>query len=278
MPFVERADGVSVHFQIDDFTDPWKDAPYILLQHGVGRSTRLWNSWIPYLARSFKVLRTDLRGCGQSSDLPANRPLKVEDYVGDLLAVMAHLNVASMHYCGDSFGGIIGQIFAATHPDRVRTLAMLSSPVFLDEQNLNGISMGRPSWQAALTELGPRGWADAMHDGVLMDRDGDPALIKWYADDMARSRIETLLPMSRMVMSSNATPYLSRIRAPVLGLYPTHGTLTSTEQERLLRENVADLTYIRLPSRFHMAQHIAPAASARHVLYFAAQHDGTYVE
>ena len=278
MPLLERPNEVSVYFEIDDYTDPWKERPYMLLQHGVGRSSRLWYGWIPYLSRHFKILRTDLRGCGQSSDLPKTKPLKVEDYVEDILAVLDHVGIQSMHYCGDSFGGIIGQLFAAMHPDRVRTLAMLSSPVFLDEQNLTGISMGRPTWQAALEELGSRGWADAMHDNRLLDRDADPNLRKWYADDMAQSRIDTLQTMSKVVMSANATPYLSRIRAPVLGLYPTHGTLTSTEQERLLKDNIKDLTYIRLPSRFHMAQHVVPAASARHVLYFAAQHDGMFVD
>jgi pimeloyl-ACP methyl ester carboxylesterase len=166
-------------------------------------------------------------------------------------------------------------VLAATHAQRVRTLTLLSSPVYLDEQNVGRVKLGRPTWQDALNELGSKGWAEALHDGVLMGKDADPALAAWFAQDMGSSRLETLLAMAELAMASDATPYLPRISAPVLGLYPTHGTLTSSAQEQLLRTHVRNLTYVRLPSKYHMAQHIAPASCARLLLHFAAQHDGT---
>lgn len=275
MPILERPQGPSLHYEVDDFTDAWKNAPYIFLQHGMGRSSRLWYGWVPYLSRFFKVVRTDLRGYGGSSPLDKSRPPKIDDYIGDLLAIMDQLGADSVHYCGDSFGGIIGMVLAATHPGRVRTLTLLSSPVYLDEQNVGRVKLGRPTWHAALTELGPKGWAEALHDGVLMGKDADPKLAAWFAQDMGSSRLETLLAMAELAMASDATPFLPRISAPVLGLYPTHGTLTSSAQEELLRKHVRNLTYVRLPSKYHMAQHIAPASCARLLLHFAAQHDGT---
>jgi 3-oxoadipate enol-lactonase len=275
MPIISRPDGTSLNYSIDDFTDPWKDAPFLLLQHGFGRSSRLFYGWVPYLSRYYKVVRLDLRGCGLSSDISKAKPPRVQDYIDDILALLDEIGAQSVHYCGDSFGGILGTVLAATHPARVRTLTMLSSPVFIDKHNLKGVSAGHPTWEQALTEMGPKAWSEAMHKGVLMDRSTNPTLGDWFARDMAESRLDTLVEMATLAQTVNTTPYLSKVLAPVLGLYPTHGTLTSTEQEQLLRDNVSDLTYVRLPSPYHMAQHIAPAACATHVLYFASQFDGT---
>lgn len=276
MPQLRRAGGPEIYFEVDDYTDPWKEAPYILLQHGYGRSSRLWYGWIPYLSRFFKVVRTDLRGCGRSSDHGvATGKVKAEDFLADIVAVLDALGASAVHYCGDSFGGILGMILAANAPKRIRTLTLCSSPVFLDEHNIKGVSLGRESWHAALRELGPKGWADAMHKGVLMDDRSNPRMARWFAEEMGSSRLNTLLAMSELAMAVNVTPLLPQIKAPVLGLYPTHGTLTSDKQEQLLRNGIKDLRLIRLPFPYHMAQHISPAASAQQLLHFAAQFDGT---
>lgn len=72
----------------------------------------------------------------------------------------------------------------------------------------------------------------------------------------------------------DTTPYLSRIKAPVLVIYPSHGPITTPEQEQALRDHVADLRLVHLPSRYHNLHLTQPAACATHVLHFAAQHDG----
>ena len=45
MSLVRKAGRPALHYVVDDYTDPWKNAPYILLQHGNGRSGRFWYSF-----------------------------------------------------------------------------------------------------------------------------------------------------------------------------------------------------------------------------------------
>ena len=59
MPSLKRHGEPAIHYEIDDYTDPWKQAPVLLLQHGFGRSHRVWYSWVPYLSRFYKVVRPD---------------------------------------------------------------------------------------------------------------------------------------------------------------------------------------------------------------------------
>ena len=106
MPELRRAGKPTLHYALDDYTDPWRHAPYLLLQHGYGRSGRFWYSWVPYLSRFYKIVRPDLRGLGQSEvpdDLETG--LNVEAYIDDLLAIIDALGGAPVHYCGESLGG-----------------------------------------------------------------------------------------------------------------------------------------------------------------------------
>ena len=39
-----------LHYRIDDFTDPWREAGTVLLQHGFARSSKFWHAFVPHLA------------------------------------------------------------------------------------------------------------------------------------------------------------------------------------------------------------------------------------
>src|SRR5207302_5902737 len=65
------SDGLSLAYYIDDFTDPWKTAPTLLLLHAAMGSARRYFAWVPHLARHYRVVRLDLRGHGNSPVPPS---------------------------------------------------------------------------------------------------------------------------------------------------------------------------------------------------------------
>ncbi len=67
MPQV-TANNYTMHYQVDDFTDPWTTPETLWIQHGFGRNLNFWYQWIPLLAGQYRVLRRDMRGHGQSAD------------------------------------------------------------------------------------------------------------------------------------------------------------------------------------------------------------------
>ena len=275
MPFLKRPGKPDIHYELDDFTDPWKNAPYLWLQHGFGRSSRFWYTWVPYLSRFYKVIRADLRGLGQSSpDFDLERELRLEDYFGDMTALMDHLGADAVHYCGESLGGILGMPFAATHPDRVRTLSIMASTV--KEHTARGTDyLKGQSRLEAIEKLGARAWAEASGAGRRFPPDSHPGFLKWFADEMGKSNTQVLLAMNRNVVANfDASAYLPKIQAPMLGIYPTAGPITNEEQIDFLKAQVKNFSIVRLPSKFHSINILQPAACATHVLHFAARHDG----
>lgn len=275
MPHVDRPGKPRLHYTVDDYTDPWKKSPYLILQHGNGRSSRYWYGWVPYLSRYYKLVRPDGRGLGSSSaEFDLERDLTIEALVDDLTAICDSLGASSVHYCGESMGGILGLAFAAMHPDRVRTLVLVATPVFMSETTKKTYSMGHKSRVDAMKEMGREAWLKATNRSTRFPPDSDPGLLDWYEAEFAKSSVDVQLAYAKLISSANVLKFLPAVKAPVLGLYPTHGAITSAEQEQMLREKLADFRLVHLPTQYHMVHHIAPAACATAVLHFAAQYDG----
>jgi len=270
MHCLKRKGEPDLHYTIDDCTDPWKDAPYLFLQHGNGRAGRFWYSWVPYLSRHYKVVRPDARGLGKS----AAGEITLEALVGDLAAIIGALGAGPVHFCGESMGGILGIALAALHPGFVRTLTLVATPVYISDRMKETYSMGHASRVDAMKAMGRDAWLKATNRSTRFPPDIDPGLLQWYEAEFARSDYEVQLAYSRLVNGASAADFLPRIAAPVLGLYPTNGPITSAEQEQMLIDRLRDFRIVHLPTQYHMIHHIAPATCASELLHFIARHDG----
>ena len=261
---------------LDDFTDPWRNAPYLILQHGNGRSSAFWYRWVPYLARFYKVVRPDVRGLGRSSaDFNLAREFTLEHCVGDLLDIIDDLGAQSVHLCGESIGGVLCIALAATQPQRVRTLSLVAAPVYISEKANQNATYGYADRMEAFRKMGSRGWAEASNAGRRFPADGDPGMQKWTVDEMGKGDVELLIAGQRWVLKCSVEPYLERIQAPVLGLYPSHGSIASNDQVELMKRKIPNVRIVNVACSYHMIGMLQPATCANAVLHFAAQHDGT---
>ena len=275
MPTVHRPGHPDLHYEIDDFTDPWSNAPVLLLQHGYGRSSKFWYQWVPYLSRFFRVVRPDLRGLGRSGrDFDLAAGIGIDDYVADMHAIVQHLGGQPIHYCGESIGGIIGMAFAGSHPELVRSLSLVSAPVFISEGARRGYACGHASWPEAVRAMGSEAWLKETNASTRFPPDMAPQFLDWYNQNVAAAGIDMLCAMADFALAGDVTPYLPRIQAPTLVLYPTGGALANDEQRDVLKRHVKNLRFVHLPTRYHMIHYIQPALCARQVLNFAGGVDG----
>ena len=101
----------------------------VLLLHGWPDSARIWRHQVPVLAASgYRVITPDLRGFGRS-ELPAEvRSYGLRNVVGDVRALLDQLGVETAHVVGHDWGSGVAWLTAILHPDRVRTLTVISGP------------------------------------------------------------------------------------------------------------------------------------------------------
>lgn len=276
MPYAISADGVKLHYEVHDYTDPWKSAPPLILHHGYGRSSKFWYSLIPYIARFYKVICPDMRGLGQSSkyfDLATG--ISVEHFVGDILSVADAEGASTFHYAGESMGGIFGFAAAALHPERVRTLSLLSAPLRINTASQDHFKFGYSTREEAMRTMGSKGWSAAMNTGQRFPPGTDQAMMDWYADEMGKSDVEVLIALAKFNSTVDVSELLPRIKAPTLGLFPSDGKTASSDQLQTLKEKIPHAVVINVPNPYHMIWVLAPRTCAEHILHFMSSHDGT---
>jgi pimeloyl-ACP methyl ester carboxylesterase len=120
------------------------DDPALLLVMGLGTQMIGWpQQFCEQLAgRGFYVIRYDNRDIGRSTHFKGRKPPTVKqlllrdksaahyslaDMAQDGIGLLDHLGIAQAHVAGASMGGMIAQVMAARHPDRVLSLASIMS-------------------------------------------------------------------------------------------------------------------------------------------------------
>src|SRR6202035_4914133 len=74
---------LQMHYNVDDFTDPWRQPQTILMLHGNAESGLAWYAWVPKLARQYRVVRPDMRGFGQSTPMPPDHAWTLDELTAD---------------------------------------------------------------------------------------------------------------------------------------------------------------------------------------------------
>ena len=119
MPFVSATDGTRIHYEV---TGRVGKTPVLMIQ-GLGASKNAWNLQRIAMATRFRIISFDNRGAGRS-DKPTE-PFTLEQMADDAIAVLDAAGIETAHVVGASMGGVISQIVAVKHPQRVRSLTLV---------------------------------------------------------------------------------------------------------------------------------------------------------
>ena len=98
--------------------------PLLLLHGGPGVPDYMQSSTAPMLT-GFRCISFDQRGVGASACLDGRYDLAA--YLDDIEAVRTRIGAESWHVLGHSWGGLLAQAYTSAHPQRVKSLALVSS-------------------------------------------------------------------------------------------------------------------------------------------------------
>jgi pimeloyl-ACP methyl ester carboxylesterase len=228
------SDGLRLGYFIDDFTDPWKKPPVLLLLHAAMGSARRYYAWVPALCRHYRVVRTDLRGHGSSEIPPAGRELTLERLAKDVAELMDHLGCTSAHIVGNSAGGYLAQQLAMNQPERVRSLMLFGSTPGLKRSQA-------PSWIPQIRAKGMRAFlAETIADRLPLDQ-VDAGLVEWFLDEAARNDPAYIAKFVLLMASYDWSDELPRIRCPTLVVIPGAEPIGSTANYEPFRQHVRDV-------------------------------------
>jgi 3-oxoadipate enol-lactonase len=235
LPFVE-SNGARTHYQFDG---PGA-APVLVFSNSLGTNLAMWDPQIPALASSFRVLRYDTRGHGQSAVTPG--PYSVTQLGRDVVGLLDALEIESAHFCGLSMGGVIGMWLGIYAANRVHRLILCNT----------GAKIGTPeAWNARIEAVRKGGMA-SIADSVVQ-RWFSPAFIAAAADKVERTR--------RMILATPPEGYvancaairdmdqretIARISLPTLVIAGAKDPATPPADGRFVAEHIPGARYVEL--------------------------------
>jgi 3-oxoadipate enol-lactonase len=120
MAFAEMG-GVRIHYELSGR----EGAPVLVFSNSLGTDLTMWDAQAAEMAKTFRVLRYDKRGHGQSS-VPAG-PYSIEQLGRDVLGLLDFLRFDKVDFCGLSIGGQTGMWLGVNGPERLHKLILCST-------------------------------------------------------------------------------------------------------------------------------------------------------
>lgn len=255
------------HYEVDDYTDPWRTPQTTVLLHGLGESGAVWYGWVPTLARHHRVVRPDLRGFGRSTPMPKGFAWSVDLLVADTLALLDALRLDRVHLVGAKLAGTVARAFAARHPERMHTLTVVGSPPPYWE----GRAERLPGIIADLRTLGVEGWARKSM-GSRLGSAFPPEGVEWWIRHMGRSDMESQIGFMTHIECADIRADVPNIRCPTLVIASSGSGVASVDETRAWQQEipVSDL-HILASDSYHVAASDA-GVCARTTLEFIHRH------
>ena len=236
----------------------------VLILCSLGTDLRLWDRTVAMLPVHVRALRMDMRGHGLSSADEGD--WTVRDLVDDALTVLDAAGVRSCRVVGLSIGGMVAQLLAAEHPDRVRAAVLVcTAPV-----------MGTPAlWRKRVQVV--------MRDG--MSAVTDDVLERWFAPSfrsssdvalwrtmLARTPGEGYAACCAALAGADLRADLERITVPVLCVAGSKDGACPPDDVRAMARAIPEARFAILPNVGHLPCVEDPFAFADLVHPFLVEH------
>lgn len=200
-----------------------------------------------YLGRYYRAYALDFWGFGESGK--KRDTYAVQDFVTLVNQFMENLGIAHAPLVGHSMGGTVSLSLALQHPERVRKVVVIGSPIA-------GSSLAFP-----LKLAGYRSIARLIFNNMWTFRKAmkvaspyicaDPRFPNMMDRDLTKTTVESFLLSIASLRQTDLRPNLSQINIPVMGMYGDRDNIVSPQQWQPLINGIPHAKIIRWPHAQH---------------------------
>jgi pimeloyl-ACP methyl ester carboxylesterase len=249
-------------------------SPPLLLVMGLGSQMLLWDDDFCELlaSRGFWVIRFDNRDVGRSTlmrgaPIPKRWQLltrhagaaaaySLDDMAQDAVGLLDHLQIPAAHVVGASMGGMIAQLIAIDHPDRILSLISIMSTT-----GAHGVGRPQPRLARRLLRKGQREREAYIEDHVDTYRAiGSPRF--GFDEDRLRARAGRCFDrgvypagsarqLGAVVAARDRTERLGRVSVPTTVIHGDADPLVDVSGGRATADAIPGAKLVILPGMGH---------------------------
>jgi 3-oxoadipate enol-lactonase len=239
-------------------------APVVVFSNSLGTTGAMWDAEAAALSDSFRVLRYDTRGHGETPAAPG--PYTVNDLGGDVLALLDRLDLERVSFCGLSIGGMTGMWLGVHAPERIERLVICCTGVQLPTAEM---------WNERAALVRERGM------GAVIDA----TMERWFTPAFPERSPEVVERIREIFLTTDPEGYagccealaefdmrgqLGAITAPTLVIAGEDDPVGTPERAAAIGEEIEGSRVVILPD----ARHLAAVEQADAVTHELEQHLG----
>ncbi len=213
-----------VYFEVKGQGDP------IVFLHGIGGSHTMFQPQVEFFSRSFQTITVDLMGSGRSPSLNCKPSEWLDIHSKSILDICNKLEIETFTLVGLSYGGIVAQHLAITHPQLVKKLILVDTYARTIPRNVRDWFLFLFGSFIALSVWFPTNW-------ML------PLFRRYKRWDIAYKEMVNIIKNRRAkevtsqmygCVGLNNLPKLSNLEIPVLGIVGDAEPLITEKMEELI--------------------------------------------
>ncbi len=228
--------GLRLHYELDG------DArlPVLMLCNSLGTTLDMWAPQMPAFLAHFRVLRYDTRGHGQSEVTPGE--YSIAQLGADAVALLDHLQLERVAFCGLSMGGMTGMWLGVNRPERVSRLVLCNTGAKIGDAALwkTRIDAVRSGGMAAVTPAVIDRWFTARFQRLA------PRDVEQVRAMLLATSVDGYAANSAAVRDMDQRADLARIDTPTLVVAGTYDGSTPPELGRDVAQSIPGARYVEL--------------------------------
>lgn len=229
----------------------------VVLLHGIGSGAASWIRQLDVLGSTRRVLAWDAPGYGISTGVASEAPIAA-DYARALSAWLDAIDVDRCVLVGHSLGAIIAGSFAASAPERVAGLLLISPAAGYGAASKAVRESKRDARLKMLHELGPQGLARE-RSANMVSHHADEAAREWVRWNMARIVPEGYAQATQLLANADLAADIARFHGRIAVAVGAEDAITPPAAcERIAQ--AADVSLQVMPRAGHAGYVESPAA------------------
>jgi 3-oxoadipate enol-lactonase len=227
------------------------DRPSVVLLHGWTATADL--NWFPSyapLGRHHHVLAHDHRGHGRGLRRPER--FSLDACADDVVAVADAVGVERIVPVGYSMGGLVAQLVARRHPDRVAGLVLAATSRNFRGTSADRLYFGGMSTLAAACRLAPGPLREQAFARLLEARLGKGEFTPWGATELTRHDLRTLLEAGAAIGTFSSHHWAAELDVPAAVIITTADTKVPAARQRKLAHSLPRATVFEVDGDHHV--------------------------
>lgn len=253
-----KANGIDINYKLEGPAD----APVLMLSNSLLTDYGMWDFQVPAFTQKYRLLRYDSRGHGGTQ--ATSGPYSMDMLVADVVGLLDALAIQNVHFLGLSKGGMIAQLLASKHGDRLLSVSLCDTACQIPPPSVwdDRIKMAQAKGTSAFVQPMTERWLTQGY------RERHPEILEKLGVMISRTSVDGLVGCAHAIKNMDHQPILCTIKVPTLIVVGEHDIGTPVSAAQVLHREIRQSKLVVIKQAAHLTNIEQPQTFNKTVLDF----------